>query len=166
MPKRQHHKRPFLMLEVLIAFALIIFCIAPLTIPHFAILKEQKASINNMRINHAVSNIYVAILEKMHKMEVPLNDIENKTVFPVDFQELKEIQGYSATYQFSIIKLNIRKTDGFTTYLVNLQLNFVPTFKGKPYTYDYEIFFATKKDLNANLPPDIEEDDEEYETDT
>lgn len=150
------------MLEVLIAFALIILCIAPLTMPHFAMIKEQKASINKMKINHAVNSIYVNILEKMHKNEIPLNDIENKKLIPVESEELKEIQGYNATYQFTIEKIKIRKTDGLTTYLVNLQLQFIPKTSGKTFSYDYKVFFASKKD--PTIPSDIEEDDEEYET--
>src|ERR1700722_13895 len=90
-------KRPFLMLEVLIAFALITLCATPLIYPHVSMIKAQKEFINKMKINHSVNLIYVNILEKLHRNEIPLQDIEDKKLFNVEAEELKDISGYKAT---------------------------------------------------------------------
>ena len=58
------------MLEVLIAFALIAISAIPLIYPHVSMIKEQKESINRMKIHHVVNLIYTNILEKMHKNEL------------------------------------------------------------------------------------------------
>jgi len=165
MIKKHPHKRPFLMLEVMIA--LIVFCAIPLISPHIMMVKAQKLSINEMNINHAVNLVYVNILEKMHKNEIPLNDIEGKTLFEVPSQDLKQISGYKATYQFIEEKHKKRNADNFTVHLATLQIKFIPHINtGKILSYQYEVFLGSKLLPGTDDTNTGAEDDEEYESQT
>lgn len=151
------------MLEVLISFTLIAFCAIPLIYPHISMIKAQNGFINKVKINHTVNLIYVNILEKLHKNEILLSDIEDKKIFNVDNAELKGINGYRATYQFIKEKHKKRNGAGIATYVVTLQLQFIPKKNGKTLTYDYDVFLVSKKDI-ANVDPNEGGDDEEDET--
>ncbi len=158
--QKTKRRRPFLLLEVLISFTLIAFCAIPLIYPHISMIKAQKGFINKVKINHTVNLIYVNILEKLHKNEILLSDIEDKKVFNVDNAELKEINGYRATYQFTSEKHKKRNTAGIATFIVTLQLQFIPKISGKTLTYDYDVFLVSKKEI-ANLDPNEGGEDEE-----
>lgn len=156
---KRTHKRPFLILEVLIAFCLVAFCAIPLIYPHISMIKSQNEFVNKIKMNQAIHLIYVDILEKLHKNEIPLSDIENKKLFQIEPQNLKNCHGYVGSYQFIKEKHKKRNSDGITVHLATLQLKLVPKRAGKTYTYDYDIFFGSKKDP---LIEDKEaEDDEE-----
>jgi len=171
-------RRPFLMLEVLIAFALIVLCALPLIYPHIGMIKAQKELINKSSLNHFVNLQYVTILEKLHRNEIPLNDIENGKIFSIDQENLKEIpgykvQGYTATFQFIKQRHKARNDQGFTVYLATLQLKFTPKKGDKPLSYEYEVFFGSKKQIAANdeeekgreKQDDEKQDDEEQDED-
>lgn len=151
------------MLEVLISFTLIAFCVIPLIRPHISMIKAQNGFINKVQINHTVNLIYVNILEKLHKNEILLSDIEDKKIFNVDNVELKGINGYKATYQFIKEKHKKRNSAGITVYIATLQLQFIPNKSGKTLTYDYDVFLVSKKEI-ANVDPNEGGDDEEDET--
>jgi len=153
------------MLEVLISFALITLCAVPLIYPHISMIKSQNQFINKMKINHSVNLIYVNILEKMHKNEILLNDVEEKKIFNVEPEDLKDIVGYKATYQFITEKHKRRNSSGQTVCLTTLQLQFIPKVTGKTLIYDYEVFFISKKDVSPgpNATDEAGVDDEEYE---
>jgi len=151
-------KRPFLLLEVLLAFCLISFCAIPLIYPHIVMIKAQKEFINKIKINHAVNLLFVDILEKMHKNEISLADIESQKVFPIEGEELKKIPGFTSTYQFIKEKHKARDKDGITVHLATVQLSLISK-TGKIKHFDYDVLFGSKRD------PEIEDKDAEDDED-
>lgn len=159
--KRLKLRRPFLMLEVLIAFALVLLSAIPLIYPHVSMIKAQHELINKININHSANLIYVSLLEKLHKNEIPLIEIESGKIFNLEQENLKSVFGYKATYQFFLQKVKKRNADGLKTYLVTMQLKFIPNSGQKSVTYDYSVFIASQKQAGTVDEPLEEEDDDE-----
>jgi hypothetical protein len=103
-------KRPIILLEIMIAMAMIVLCILPLLAPRSAMLQEQRKFIDAMELDHAVSLFYVDILERLYRNQIAWNDIQDHTVFPIDsdlLQHTKSLQlpeNLIGTYRFDIIK--------------------------------------------------------------
>lgn len=77
-------KRHFLLLEVMIAFALIVMCILPLIYPHTFILTSQRKFIHKVDLDHQVNRIYADIVERLYRNGIPWNDIISGTEFEVN----------------------------------------------------------------------------------
>lgn len=152
------------MLEVLIAFALIALCAIPLIYPHVSMVKVQKESINKMKVNHAAKLILVNVLEKMHKGTISLNDIQEEKIFEVTADELKEITGYNATYQFITAVHKERDATGFTVHKADLLLNFISkTNPTKKLIFEQKIFFGSRIPIDEIKDDEPGLDEEEYE---
>lgn len=154
-------KRPFLILEVMIAFVLIAFCALPLVHPHIVMVKGQKESINRMKIHHAANLIYVSVLEKMHKGDITLADIQGKKIFDISTDDLKGIDGFKATYQFTAGKHKVRDDSGFTVHKATLLLNFIPK-SGNTISHEHLIFFGSRVPIDEIKCDEPGLDDEEY----
>jgi len=129
-------KRHFLILEVLIAFSLIVLCILPLLHPHFYIYKTQKSFLNRTKLNHAVNLFYTNILEKMHTNEIKLQDVLSNRVVPVEDGSFQNFPSYKGSYQLSY---KYKEYPDFTKFKVSLKLMLKPTDKGRVITYSYII---------------------------
>lgn len=136
-------KQSFLLLEVLIAFTLVVLCIIPLLSPHVGIYKEQKHFINQIEWNHAVHLIYVDVLEKMHKGEISLADIMTKREFEVPSDKLPS-PAISATYRISPQASKKQNAEGFNVHLTRLEIFVKEKNQPKPWTYAYSIFYASQ----------------------
>lgn len=147
-------KRPFLLLEVLISFMLIVLCILPLLAPHVAIYKEQKQFINRIELNNRINLLYVDILEKMHKGEITLAEIINQSSFSYPVTP-----SLNAIYTFSLAKEKKRNKEGFNVHLAKLEILTQPIHGSASYTYEYLIFFASQ--LDASEEQNEEEDAED-----
>ena len=72
---REVKKRYVSLLEVLIAFALIVLCVLPLIYPHVAMFKSQKAFIRKVELDHVVNLLYAKILEKLYMNSIPWQEL-------------------------------------------------------------------------------------------
>lgn len=136
-------KQSFLLLEVLIAFTLVVLCIIPLLAPHVGIYKEQKHFINQIEWNHAVHLIYVDVLEKMHKGEISIADIITKREFEVPRDRLPS-PSITAIYRLSPLTSKKQNAEGFNVHLANLEIILTEKNKPKPWVYAYSIFYASQ----------------------
>lgn len=132
-------KRPFLLLEVIISFAIVVGCILPLIYPHVVMYKSKKQFEENIQKNHVVNLLYVDILEKLHRNEIAWQEIEQKKEFPFERGRFK------GSYKF---EENHKPPDatGFSVAILQLSIT-LDTMK-----YEYEIFagrrgYATNDDL-------------------
>lgn len=146
-------RRPFLLLEVLIAFVFVVSAFFPLIYPHFYIYQQQRQFINKIEIDLAVNEFYGAILVQLQRNQIAWQLIEEKHVFTVDEQFWRQL-GYEknipfvGTYQFSVAKQ--KKNDRYGLYQVELTLTVTP--KGpvkdadkktkKSLIYNYNIFVS------------------------
>jgi hypothetical protein len=123
-------KRPFLLLEVMIAFALIVLCALPLIAPYLEIVKEQKQFNVKMELDHASHLFYVMLLEQLHNNKIDWKDIHSSAILPLTADHWKAI-GYSSplpfvgSYHFKEIKNKSDKKKAWNGYLFRLTLAFV-----------------------------------------
>jgi hypothetical protein len=122
--------RPVVLLEVLIAFALVALCALPLIYPHVFILRSEKKFISTVQLDHLVNHLYAGILQKLYQNEIPWQDIENGKAIPIDANLLEFVKytqelPFTGNYQFIKIRQNPPKTDEKTAYLFNLEFTFI-----------------------------------------
>lgn len=72
-----------ILLEVLIAMALIALCILPLITPHIAMIREQQRMDAVMRLDHSVHLLYVDVIEQMHKNIIKWNQVMEGKPIPI-----------------------------------------------------------------------------------
>ncbi len=96
-------QRPFSLLEVMIAFVLILFSLAPLIYPNLAIFREQTRFVETLKIDHAVTLIHGSILEKLHRREIPFDSItqKNEVQIPIPQDVLNEA-GMDASFPYDV----------------------------------------------------------------
>jgi hypothetical protein len=144
-------QRHVVLLEVLIAFILIVLCILPLIYPHVAIYRAEKQFIDTVKLDHDVNLLYGHILQKLHQNTIPFSDLENQVQRPVDnklWEEagIKEMPPFEGIYKFTIRnKKPLQPAPKM--YLFYLDFTFVR--KGAkenedPLKYHYEIFVERK----------------------
>lgn len=157
-------KRYQMLLEVLIAFALIVMCVLPLISTHVSMLKMQNQFIRKIELDHVVNLLYAKVLEKLYLNSYSFGDLTvNQTVFDVDASFLSEI-GYDKPLQFkgsfnffeTKPKYKPKKAAPYTLYLFKLTFHFLPVeFVNAPaekkaaqmITYTYDVFLV--RDLQA-----------------
>lgn len=142
---RKRHKRPILLLEVLIAFALVVLCIFPLIAPHVFILKSQYAFNRHIEMDQAASKLYTHILEKIYRQEIPWQAIENKSTFTLDDKDDSPFKG---SYQFSIVRHKGNDEKPFSAQVIQLDLKLIPQEEDNDNrtTYTYQFFAARLHD--------------------
>jgi len=149
-------KKTFTLLEVLISFVLVSFCMLPLIYPHVAILKEQHKFLRKIQLDHAVNLYSGHLIEKLHKSEIPWYMIEEGKVMNVDEELLQqlspEIAAFKGVYSFEILKSKPKKAESGSpkAYLLKLRLYFLAgkdehsfaeySDKKNPYQYDVDLF--------------------------
>lgn len=153
MPLKCRRLGNFLLLEVLIAFALVVMAVLPLIYPHFYIYRQQRAFIDKIDLDIAVNQIYVNIVEKLYRNEIPWGDIQHKRVIPIDSQLLEgtiyaKSFPFEGTYQFEIARK--KKNPQYGLNQVKLVLAFDPKKPAKSdikddktaLSYTYNLFIA------------------------
>lgn len=159
-------RRHFLLLEVLIAFAIIVMAILPLVYPHFYIYQQQRTFIDKIDLDMTVNLLFAQVQEKLYRNEIIWGEIESSRVFPVTQQLLEEVGiknpiPYNGVYSFKTEKQ--KKNDQFALYLVDLTFTFTPkkgakqSTKGqegpKPLVYPYKLFISQLyKSVPQNTP--------------
>lgn len=117
-------KRTMLLLEVLIALALVVLCVLPLIGPHVDLLRQQKQFVSTMELDRAVNLLYVNLLERMHKNQLPINLLFDKQPKPID-PLLTDLSGINlphltGSYQIEEIKHKGKNENGWNVYLLKL----------------------------------------------
>lgn len=137
-------KRPFALLEVMIAMALVALCALPLIFPHVAILKAEKAFNDDLELDHIVSLLYAHLLEKLYLNEIPWNDIMEGKMQPIESDLLESI-GYNKKirfkgfYCFHEIKHKPPKPEDGGVYLFALHFQFGESEKHPDLKYEYHV---------------------------
>ena len=145
--KYLREKRHIVLLEVLIAFALVVLCALPLIYPHMAIFKAERKFIDTIELNHVVNLLYANRLEKLYLREIPWDDIEGGKELSIDSQMIQE-SGWNQElpfighYRFFKKDYKPHKAPEEAVYLFKLFFVFTPKYKDKTsssFTYEYEI---------------------------
>lgn len=149
-------KRHILLLEVLIAFAIIVLCIFPLIYPHAAMAKSQREFIKKIELDHAVSLLFGQIYQDLQRNKIEWNDIEGKRKFEITPDELRTLNHgkslpYKGYYYFEEIlhKPKRQIQTEATAYLFRLIFKFQPQYESKTkkskksaknFEYKYKVF--------------------------
>jgi hypothetical protein len=120
-----------MLLEVLIAFALVVLCAIPLIYPHTAMLKAQYQFVSKLELDHAVNLLYGNVLEKLYLNKLNWTDI---TQNPMEVTEemLKEAHflkplPYQGTYTFIEDDHRPKKIGPYNLFQFTLVFSFIST---------------------------------------
>ena len=164
-------KRPILLLEVMIAMALIVMAAIPLIYPHLYLLRSQRGFIDKIHLDHAVNRHYVTLLEKLYQNQIPFAAIVNEQEFPLPADELytageERLLPFTGHFRFKARRYKPKNDPDalLVLYLVGLDYEFITNYGAKdPLKYHYDLFIV--RDLSSGeLPPgeeDSEDEDEE-----
>jgi hypothetical protein len=144
-----NQKRALVLLEVLIAFALIVLCILPLISPHVFILKAERRFVNTVKLDHAVNLLYANRLEKLYQQKIPWQDIEGGKELSIDAPMLRdsgyqEFLPFTGTYRFEEQKSKHSDPPENSVYLYDLIFTFVDEAKANTYKYKYKVVIERK----------------------
>lgn len=148
-------QRPIVLLEVLIAFALIVLCALPLIYPHIFVLKSEKAFVSTIQLDHAVNLLYINRLEKLYQNKIDWHEIESGKEVVIDTQMLtesgiREPLSFTGTYHFEEMTHKPQDPVEKTIYLYSMIFNFLPTkdiapyLDRKPIKYEYSLVIERK----------------------
>lgn len=155
MPLKRLHKHPFLLLEALIAFALVALCVIPLIYPHVGMLKAERRFVRTVELDHVVNLLYADILEKLYLNKIGINDLFQVS-YEVDETALRN-SGYTkpfpffGSYKFTDKKHKPKQAGPYGLYLVQLNFTFLPKEfsnanpkikEENTLEYEYEIFLV------------------------
>lgn len=151
-----------ILLEVMIALALIVVCILPLISPHSFLLQQQKKFVSVIKLDHTVNLLYVDVLERLHKNEIPWISIQECAVFPIDELLIKRLNNdeplpFKGSYRFEEIKGKTNDKERWGVHLLKLTFSFLPNEaqhgsaeeqQAKVLNYSYQIFvvYNSQKD--------------------
>lgn len=163
---KSSRKRHIVLLEVLIAFALVALCVLPMIYPLVYILKSEREFIETIELDHIVNLLYGNRLQKLYLNEIGWSDIEEHKPVEISSSMLQEI-GYNrplpfdGTYEFVIEKRKPPPPDD-RLYLVKLIFSFNPkkaakqssteydVKKSKQFVYEYKIFIERRPKQTKN----------------
>ena len=124
-------RHSIVLLEVLIAFALVALCALPLIYPHVFILRSEKKFISTVELDHLVNLLFADILQKLYQNEIPWQDIESGKKIAIESSWLKSLdykQELLFTGDYHFIKLRQKpSTPGDkNAYIFSLEFVFIP----------------------------------------
>jgi hypothetical protein len=116
-----------MLLEVLIAFALIVLCALPLIAPHVGLLKVQHQFLRKVDLDHAINLLYGSVLEQLYMNSIGWADLMQNQ-FPIPEQEFQRL-GYFGSYNFNEVAPTYKPRDPeapYALYRLTLTFNFIP----------------------------------------
>jgi hypothetical protein len=143
-------KSYFLLLEVMIAFGLIVLCVLPLIYPHTYILRAQKEFIQEVELDHYVNSHFADLVELLYKNQVPWDVISGKQTIPLNPPKLP----FKGTLQFEELKSKPEDSPTYEVYLFEITYRFTNDF-----TYTYHLMII--RDLTAEKMSERLEDNQE-----
>lgn len=165
-----------MLLEVLIAFAIVALCAIPLILPHAVMLKAQRQFVRKMELDHAVNLLYGNALEKLYLNKINWTDIILQNPFEITSETLREAHydkplSYSGSYHFMEDKHKPEKLGNYNLFQFTLLFSFLPNeFKNSKdevkqknkVDYKYKVFIvrdlrppeaASQEKTTAPTPP-------------
>lgn len=139
----QIQKRPFILMEVLIAMMLIIIALSPLLAPHIQLAQTQNRLVQEIEYHHFANLLFSDVYEKLHANKISLDLIKSGEIVEVDPKSVpgwsKEVYGYRPQYSFAVKR---QKGDHqASAYLITLYVLLVPqNTTAQKISYEYGIF--------------------------
>lgn len=127
--KKKQHRRYFLLLEVMIAFALVVLCAIPLIYPHTYILRMQKEFIQEIELDHFVNQDFADLMVNLYKKQVSWNEISGQVSQSLNPPGIP----VTGTRQFKEVKHKDKDSNTYVVYLFEVNYTFSNNLK---YTYN------------------------------
>lgn len=134
-------RRPFMLLEVLIALMLVTMCIFPLVSPHVYVYRLQLERLREGGLYAFVTSYFADLLEKMYLQQIPIDAILRETPFPIDDPKLAALE-FRGSYHFKVIKRKPLKDAPKIVFIVDIAFTFTPigmASKGTPFIVTYPV---------------------------
>lgn len=149
------YKRTFLLLEVLIAFLLVVLCAIPLIAPHVTIFRDQNAFLDRIELDYAINEEYAKIIEQLYRQNIPWENIATSAKVKIEKYTLKASDGhplpFEGHYTLSVPKKKPSEDKPFTVNLLKLSYKIKPQKSdGKEISYEYDIFLP--RQLSGETP--------------
>jgi hypothetical protein len=134
-------KRHILLLEVLVAIAIVVLCIVPLLRPHLFILTEEKRFIREVELDRLVGILYANLLiEGFYHGNIKWDTIANGESIPLDDPAVRDL-GFTGSYKFSLEKKKAKvEEDNYILNLIRISYSFDPIGGGTSVVYSYDLF--------------------------
>lgn len=161
------NKRPILLLEVLIACAIVILCTTALLSPQVEMAIAQQRMVRDSELHHWVNYFYASeLLEKMYSKRIPWESIIDKQPVSLDSSRLAEL-AFTGSYKFTTIWHKPLKQEGTKNfYVMKVTFTFtdlwdkIPgTDKPRTLEYNYELFIEHNQKASDVAPPEAEAKD-------
>jgi hypothetical protein len=146
-------RRQILLLEVMIALAIIVLCIFPLIYPHAALARSQRTFLHKIDLDHVITLIFSDIYQDLQKNQYEWADIQSQRHFDIDPDRLKKYNGnkalpYKGYYYFEeeIHKPKSTTDQQTFAYIYKVRFVFHPIPEKKipnpkdELKYDYKVF--------------------------
>lgn len=159
---KRHLKRPMILLEVLIALALISLCMIPLISPHVTLIQQQKRFVTTMEMDRVVNLMYVDVLERLQKNEIPWRAIQEKQALPIDdiVERIQEKKiPLTGSFQFGEVHHKENDTTGWHVYELSITFTIFPKNASKPLVFPFTV--PVIRHVVTNDTPQDDVNDEE-----
>lgn len=143
-------KRHILLLEVLIALALVALCAFPLLAPQMMMIRSEREFLHDIEADRVANTIFVNIVQKMYSNSITWQQLNSPEEFPIDSNLLNEMSlprgwPYAMTCRFKIGNQKpVGKPAQFA--LVEVWITMTPK-EGNPLTFFYEVFVEKEPEL-------------------
>ncbi|MCB1136029.1 MAG: hypothetical protein KDK78_07165 [Chlamydiia bacterium] len=140
-PKR----RPFLLLEILIAVALCALALIPLLQPHFAVLAAQRDIQRELRFEQEADRLFAVVLEDLYENRVSWSAIQDGTNSVIDSPIVREAR-YEGIARIEIIASKGKEGDAVGAQPHNLLLVYLliqpseEESKRPVYSYEQKVY--------------------------
>lgn len=148
-------KRHFLLLEVLIALAIVLATIMPMLQPHLAMLMDEKGFIREVELDRVSNVLYCDLLvNRFYRSPViSWEEITSGREQPLVSPELSKL-GYTGSYLMGVrLPKKLEDQANSATDLLTITFTFSSSLGGAPIVYHYELF--------VQRTPNVEETDED-----
>ncbi len=141
MNRKSSVVRHFLLLEVMIAFALVALCVIPMLRPHLYMLTQEQDFLREVELDRVVGVLYCELLvEGFYRSTIPWRSIEEEETVVIDDDRVRAL-GYKGFYTFAIEKEKGKISEGvYSLFLISITYTLTPSGGGAPLVYTYELF--------------------------
>jgi len=126
------NKKPFLLLEVMIAFGVLSLAAIPLIYPHLMILKEERALIQEMNLDFVAKELIADFLVDLYDNTTPIKLIESKGTQEVPPNPLFEKAFFEIDEHHKP-----QKPDNYVIYHVEAKLTIITKAKTAVYPFNF-----------------------------
>ena len=165
---KQAKHRPFLLLEIMIAFALIVVCALPLLAPQLWMVEKEKQAVREIEADRLANLVFVYLAEQLYSNEITWDQLISSTRQELDIKGWLEPQlrslYYTIQYEFRELKADIQDL-GKSKHLFQLSVYFIPLLKNqKPLVFSYKLYVERDLKLGSEKPgSDQNKDNKETE---